>query len=49
MNQTNLTFRRATPDDLEFISHCNYMASIPNPWTISQSFAQTYIGTISTS
>ncbi len=31
MNQSNLTFRRATPDDLEFVSHCNYVASSPAP------------------
>jgi ribosomal protein S18 acetylase RimI-like enzyme len=31
VNQTNLTFRRANPDDLNFIAHCNYTASSPSP------------------
>jgi ribosomal protein S18 acetylase RimI-like enzyme len=31
VNQHNLTFRRANPDDLEFIAHCNYTASSPSP------------------
>jgi ribosomal protein S18 acetylase RimI-like enzyme len=31
MNQTILTFRRATPDDLDFIAYCNYTASSPSP------------------
>jgi ribosomal protein S18 acetylase RimI-like enzyme len=31
MNQTNLTFRRATPDDLDFVAYCNYTASSPSP------------------
>jgi ribosomal protein S18 acetylase RimI-like enzyme len=31
MNQTNLTFRRATQEDLGFVASCNYMASSPSP------------------
>lgn len=31
MNQTILTFRRASPDDLDFIAYCNYTASSPSP------------------
>jgi ribosomal protein S18 acetylase RimI-like enzyme len=31
MNQPNLTFRRANPDDLDFIAYCNYTASSPSP------------------
>ncbi|WP_310481275.1 GNAT family N-acetyltransferase [Chamaesiphon sp. VAR_48_metabat_403] len=31
MNQPNLTFRRANPDDLDFVSYCNYTASSPSP------------------
>lgn len=31
MNQPNLTFRRASPDDLDFIAYCNYTASSPSP------------------
>lgn len=31
MNQTNLIFRRANPDDLDFVTYCNYTASSPSP------------------
>jgi ribosomal protein S18 acetylase RimI-like enzyme len=31
MNQPNLTFRRASPDDLDFVAYCNYTASSPSP------------------
>jgi hypothetical protein len=31
MNQPDLTFRYANPDDLDFITYCNYMASSPSP------------------
>jgi ribosomal protein S18 acetylase RimI-like enzyme len=31
MNQPNLTFRRANPDDLDFLAYCNYAASSPSP------------------
>jgi ribosomal protein S18 acetylase RimI-like enzyme len=31
MNQPNLTFRRANPDDLDFVAYCNYTASSPSP------------------
>ena len=31
MNQPNLTFRHANPNDLDFVAHCNYMASSPSP------------------
>jgi hypothetical protein len=35
MNQTILTFRRASPDDLDFIADCNYTASSPSPSSAS--------------
>jgi ribosomal protein S18 acetylase RimI-like enzyme len=31
MTQTNLTFRRANLDDLDFVAYCNYTASSPSP------------------
>jgi hypothetical protein len=31
VNQLNLTFRRASSDDLDFVAYCNYTASSPSP------------------